>query len=44
MKKIELRNESGLKFTDISSEKYREYNFPNGKTLSIKKPRFLHIS
>lgn len=37
-------NESGLEFIDISSEIYREYNFPNGKQLLINHPLYLHIS
>jgi hypothetical protein len=37
-------NESGLIFTDISSEKEREYIFPNGTKLFIGKPLFLNVS
>jgi hypothetical protein len=37
-------NESGLEFTDISSEKKREYTFPNGVILKIGKPLFLNVS
>lgn len=37
-------NESGLEFSDISSEKKREYTFPNGKKLLINKPMFLNVS
>lgn len=33
MKAAEFRNESGLTFTDISSELYREYTFPNDKRI-----------
>lgn len=36
-------NESGLKFTDISSEKYRQYVF--GKDIvTIIEPLWLHVS
>lgn len=41
---IQFINESGLEFIDISSEIYREYNFPNGKQLLINHPLYLHIS
>jgi hypothetical protein len=37
-------NKSGLKFKDISTEKYREYSFPNGKTLKIKNPLYINVS
>ena len=37
-------NESGLQFQDISSEKKREYTFPNGKKLYIGKPLYLNVS
>ena len=37
-------NESGLEFTDISSESEREYIFPNGTTLYIGKPLYLNVS
>jgi hypothetical protein len=37
-------NESGLAFSDISSEKKREYTFPNGKKLFINKPLYLNVS
>ena len=36
MKFENLRNESGLKFTDISSEKYRIYIFKNNKSTENK--------
>lgn len=41
---MEFRNESGLEFTDISSEEYREYVFPDGDVITIKRPLFLHVS
>ena len=37
-------NTSGLEFKDISSEEYREYNFPNGNKLTIIKPLKLNVS
>lgn len=37
-------NESGLEFSDISSETEREYGFPNGLNLIIQKPRLLNVS
>lgn len=37
-------NESGLAFTDISSEDNREYTLPNGKKLFIKSPLYLNVS
>jgi len=41
---MELRNESGLEFTDISSERYRTYKYPDGETITIKEPTHLHVS
>lgn len=40
----EFRNESGLRFTDISSEQWREYTFAGGQTAHIEAPMWLHIS
>ena len=40
----ELRNESGLDFTDISSEAYRIYVFPNGEGVKIDEPQWLNVS
>lgn len=37
-------NGAELEFNDISSEKKREYGFPNGKTLKIAKPLYLNVS
>ena len=39
-----LRNESGLDFTDISSEEWREYEFPSGRKVRISNPLQLHVS
>jgi hypothetical protein len=44
MATVEFVNESGLDFTDISSEKYREYLFPNGISIRIEGPQFLNVS
>lgn len=41
---MELRNESGLKFVDISSEQVREYRYNDGSILTIESPQFLHVS
>jgi len=41
---MEFINKTTLRFTNISSEKSREYNFPNGNTLVIKKPFMLNVS
>ncbi len=41
---MELRNESGLAFTDISSEQWREYAYPDGGLLLIKGPIALNVS
>lgn len=35
---MKLRNESGLGFTDISSEVYREYIYADGLALTITDP------
>jgi len=37
-------NETDLKFDDISSEKEREYIFPNGNKLLIGNPLYLNVS
>ncbi|SDD55313.1 hypothetical protein SAMN05192552_103016 [Natrinema hispanicum] len=39
----DFRNETDLDFTDISSEKYREYTFPNGSVIRIDNPLLLHV-
>ena len=41
---IEFRNETNLKFTDISSEEWREYVYDVNKTILIEKPLQLHVS
>jgi hypothetical protein len=43
MENLELRNESDNKFTDISSEEYREYDF-GGDTVRIDAPLQLSVS
>lgn len=40
---IEFRNESGLKFEDVSSELERTYFFPSGYEVTIELPQFQHI-
>lgn len=43
--KIQLEFNSEMPgFSDISSELYREYVFPNGDKLTIKNPLFLNVS
>ena len=39
-----FRNESGLKFDDISSELFRTYKRPNGEEITIEEPVALNIS
>lgn len=39
-----FRNESGLEFSDISSEEWREYRFPGGDVIKIDRPLKLHVS
>ena len=39
-----FKNESDLQFTNISSEKERTYQFPNGQTYTIKHPQYLNVS
>jgi hypothetical protein len=41
---IEFKNESGLEFTDISSELERIYLYETGAELTIKEPTHLHVS
>jgi|GEM_PF-2525552 len=40
----EFINESGLDFKNISSERYRQYVFPNGENLIINQPLYLNVS
>jgi hypothetical protein len=44
VKMSEFKNESGLKFVDISSEKYREYVFSIDKSVVIAEPLMLNVS
>ena len=44
MADFEFRNESGLKFADISSEVYRIYTFPSGRQKRIEFPQVLNVS
>jgi len=39
-----FKNESGLEFTDISSEAERVYNFGNRGFVKITNPEKLHVS
>ncbi len=39
-----LRNETELKFTDISSEHWRRYTFVSGELVVIENPLWLHVS
>ena len=39
-----FRNESGLPFTDISSERVRVYTVPGGEVVRIEGPQQLHVS
>lgn len=41
---MEFINESGLDFTDISSEEFREYLFESGVSVHIEEPLFLNVS
>jgi hypothetical protein len=40
----DFKNESGLEFTDISSEKVRTYNFGSQGFVKIQDPTLLHVS
>lgn len=40
----EFNNQSGLDFTDISSEEFREYLFGKHRRVRIDKPLWLHVS
>ena len=37
-------NSSDLNFVDISSERYRIYEFSNGNKITIDRPLFLNVS
>lgn len=41
---MEFQNESGLEFTDISSEMWRRYTFSGGDTVYLSEPLQLHVS
>jgi hypothetical protein len=41
---MNFNNESGLTFTDISGEEYREYTFPGGDKVRIEHPEKLNVS
>lgn len=43
MADIELKNETELEFTDISSEKWREYHYRH-TTIRIENPQWLAIT
>jgi hypothetical protein len=40
----EFRNESGLDFTDITSEQWREYRWLDGTTFRVIQPLCLNVS
>ena len=40
----EFINKSGLEFTDISSEAWREYILPGNNIIKIENPVFLNVS
>lgn len=39
-----MKNDTQLEFTDISSEKYRTYEWGDGRTITIKQPKLLNVS
>lgn len=39
-----MKNESGLDFKDISSEKFRTYEWLNGSKITIYNPTHLNVS
>ncbi len=39
-----FRNRSGLDFTDISSEKWRDYTFSDGTTIRVDEPLCLNVT
>lgn len=41
---MEFKNESGLVFTNICSEEFREYHFPKGESIRINNPTHLNVS
>lgn len=43
-KKIVMINGTDLSFNDITTERFREYQFPNGKTYRIEQPLAINVS
>lgn len=41
---MEFKNESENTFTDISSESYRIYEYPDGFKITVTNPLKLHVS
>lgn len=41
---MDFNNKSGLEFTDISSEEYREYHWESGYSIRLDAPTMLHVS
>lgn len=41
---MKFNNESGLVFTDISSEQWREYFYNSETVIRVEKPLMLHVS
>ena len=41
---LDFKNESGLKFTLIMSEQWREYRYPGGDVVRIDAPKLLNVS
>lgn len=41
---MEFNNKSGLEFTDISSEEFRQYEFLGGDRVRIDAPLYLNVS
>jgi hypothetical protein len=39
-----MKNNTDLQFTDISSEEYRNYTFPDGLQITINNPTHLNVS
>lgn len=39
----DLRNQTDLQFTDISSELHRNYVYANGEALRVEQPVALHV-
>lgn len=41
---IKFVNDSGRVFDDVSSEEFRQYNFPNGGIYIVENPLMLNVS